>query len=125
MKALIITLIVVTLAAGPAMAQEVDTASVWRTFAGHLEVGAAVKMRLRNGQAFRATLVQARPDVLLVQPKTRIAVPVQPVAYDAIVSIDRERTGGMGPGKAAAIGVAAGAATFVGVLLILFATFDD
>jgi hypothetical protein len=46
-------------------------------------------VRLRNGQKFRATLIDAREDVLLLQPKTRVPVPVQPVSYDAIVSLEQ------------------------------------
>lgn len=108
-----------------AVAQAADTASVWRTFASRIEVGAPIKVSLGTGQTFKATLVDARPDVLLVQPKTRVAVPVQPIAYDAIVSIERERPGGIGGGKAALIGVASGAATFFGILFIMLAAIDD
>jgi hypothetical protein len=53
-------------------------------------------------------------DVLLL-PKTRVPVPVQPVPYDAIQSLELHRPG-MSGGKIAAIGIASG----VGACLLLF-----
>lgn len=124
MRTLIIALIVSMLVTAPAAAQAVDTATVWRTFAERVEVGAAIKVRLRNGRSFTATLVAAQPDALLVQPRTRAAVPVQPIAYDAIVSIERHSSRGMSAAKAAAVGIASGAGTVLAVLFILFANLD-
>ena len=63
-------------------------------------------------------------EALLIQPRTRVPVPVQPVPYDAMASIERD-VPGMSVGKAAAIGVGAGAATFFGIFLILLAAFAD
>jgi hypothetical protein len=121
MKSVIVLFVVGMLCVQPAAAQVAETADLWRAFAEKVEVGSAVKVRLHNGQQFTATLVQARPDALLLQPKTRVAVPVQPVAYDSILSIERVRTGGIGPGKAAAIGVATGVGAFLATLLIFVA----
>jgi hypothetical protein len=97
---------------------------VWKTFASRLDVGVQLNVRLRNGERFRATLIDARDDVLLVQPKTRIPVPVQPIAYDAIVSLEQVK-GGIGAGKAVGIGVASGVGAFLGTLLLIFATIGD
>ena len=97
---------------------------VWRTFAQKLEAGAPVVVRLQNGQRFKATLIDARADALLLQPRTRRPVPVQPVSYDAIQLLERERRDGMGAAKAAAIGVAAGAAAFLAIIGILAAAVD-
>ena len=66
---------------------------VWKTFASRIDVGVQLNVRLRNGQKFRATLIDAREDVLLLQPKTRVPVPVQPVAYEAIVSLEQVKGG--------------------------------
>ena len=107
------------------LAQAQDTSAMWRTFAEKIEVGARLTLRLRAGARFTATLVEARPDVLLVQPRTRLAVPVRPVPYDDIVSIEREKGGGVSAGKAAAIGVASGVGTFFAVLFILVASIGD
>jgi hypothetical protein len=97
---------------------------VWKTFASRIDVGAQLNVRLRDGQRFRATLIEAREDALLVQPKTRVPVPVQPVAYDAIVSLEQAK-GGIGAGKAVAIGVATGVGAFFGTLLIMLAAVSD
>lgn len=123
----VIAILVVLMTVQPlvASAQVPQTAQVWRTFAEKVEVGARIKVRLQDGRRVNATLVQATPDALLIQPRTRVPVPVQPVPYEAIASIERDAPGSMSAGKAALIGVATGAATFFGIFLILIATIDD
>ena len=100
------------------------TTDVWRSFAERIAVGTELNVRLNNGQRFRATLVGAQHDVVLLQPKTRIPVPVQAVAYDSILRIE-PRKPGQGVGKAVAIGVAAGVGTFFGVMALLVAAVGD
>ena len=125
MKFVIVLCVVAMIAVQPAAAQVAQTADLWRAFAGKVEVGASVKVRLHDGRKFTATLIQAQHDALLLQPKTRLPVPVQPVLYESIVSIERVRGGGIGAGKAAAIGVATGVGAFLGTLLIFMAAIDD
>ena len=119
---LTVVLLVVLLA--PAGVRAQAHADVWKTFASRIDVGAQLNVRLRNGQRFRATLIEAREDALLLQPKTRVPVPVQPVAYEAIVSLEQAK-GGIGAGKAAAIGVATGVGAFFGTLLVMLAAVSD
>ena len=97
---------------------------VWRAFAEKIEVGARLKVHLRDGRRVTATLIQARPDGVLLQPRTRIPVPVQQVPYRDIVSMERDEGRGIGVGKAIAIGVASGVGAFFGTLLILVAALD-
>src|SRR5688572_18685853 len=97
---------------------------VWKSFASRIDVGVQLNVRVRDGQRFRATLIDAREDVLLLQPRTRVPVPVQPVAYDAIVSLEQVK-GGMNAGKAAAIGVASGVGAFFATMLIIIAAVSD
>jgi hypothetical protein len=97
---------------------------VWKAFASRIDVGAHLNVRLRNGQRFRATLIDAREDMLLLQPKTRVPVPVQPIPYDSIVSLEQVK-GGVGAGKAVAIGVAAGVGAFFGTMLVILAAVGD
>ena len=97
---------------------------VWRGFVENVDPGTEINVRLRDGKRFRAILVGARPDSVLLQPKTRITVPVQSVPYDAIASLER-RPKGMGAGKAAAIGVGSGVAVFFGIMAIVFAAYSD
>ena len=100
------------------------TENVWRSFVEKVAVGTELQVRLASGQRFRATLIGVRDDAVLMLPKTRVPVPVQPVPYGEIVALERTRHG-MGAGKAAAIGVATGAGTVFAILAILFATLDD
>jgi hypothetical protein len=123
----LMTVVMILLLAAPGQtvwAQTTPDADVWRTFASRLDVGSRVKLRLRNGQRFSATLIQAAPDDLVIQPRTRTPVPVQRVPYDAIVLLERDDAQGIGAGKAVAIGVAAGVATFLGILLFIVASLD-
>ena len=98
--------------------------AVWRQFAQKLGSGSEVNVRLENGQRFAATLIDARADALVLQPRTRRPVAVQPISYDAIVLLERRDRHGMGAAKAAGIGIAAGAGTFLAVLAIFAATLD-
>ena len=117
-------LIAITLMlAAPAQGQQL-TSDVWRAFAQKLDAGSEVTVRLQNGQRFRATLIEARSDALVLQPRTRRPVPVQPVAYEAITSLERYENRGGGIGKAIAIGAAVGAGAFLAILAILAATLD-
>ena len=127
MMRLIATLLAILLAV-PVAAQNAATADanadVWRTFASKIDVGSRVRVQLAGGQRFSAILIQAAPDELLLQPRTRVPVPVQHVAYGTIVSMEREGQGGIGVGKALAIGVVGGVAAFFGAVLIAVAAFD-
>ena len=124
MKCMAIVLMVTTLAAPGVSAQVSAEPEVWRAFAQRLEVGSRVEVNLDAGQRVVATLIEAGEVGLLVQPRTRVPVPVVRIAYDRIVSIERDKARGIGAGKAVAIGVASGVGAFLGTLLILIATID-
>jgi hypothetical protein len=98
---------------------------VWRDFIAKVDIGTELDVHLQNGQHFKATLLGTRDDAVLLQPKTRVTVPVQAVPFDAIARLGPRRGGGMGAGKAALIGIASGAATFLAIVAIVFATIDD
>ena len=125
MRPLIAIAMIISLALSPAAAQGTADADVWRTFAEQLDVGARIRVRLVDGERVTATLVQAAPDQLLLQPITRQPVPVQRVRYDQIVSIERDEQRGVSAAKAAAIGVASGVGAFFGVMLIFLAVALD
>jgi hypothetical protein len=82
-------------------------------------------VRLQEGKRFRAVLVGVREDAVLLQPRTRVPVPVQAVPYDAIAAMERREGGGIGAGKAAAIGVATGVGSFFAMMLIMLAIVAD
>ena len=120
----LIALIIVVALVSPAAAQTTSNPDVWRAFATKIDVGSRVRVRLADGKRFTATLIQAAPADLVVQPRTRVPVPVQRVPYEAIVSLERDEARGIGAGKAVAIGVAAGVGAFLGTLLLVIATID-
>jgi hypothetical protein len=125
--AYLLTVLLVVGAATPLLAQSVgaiDDARVWRSFAGKLEVGTAIKLRMRDGRTVKATFIEAREEVIIVQPKSRVVVPVQPLAYDAIVGVERDDKPSQNAAKAIGIGVASGVGTFLGILLFAMATWD-
>jgi len=99
-------------------------ADVWRSFAEKIDVGTELQVRLHEGKRFRATLVGFEDGALLLQPKTRVSVPVQSVPYDAIASLERTKDG-IGVGKATAIGFGTGIASFWGMMFLLLAMWDD
>lgn len=109
----------------PLSARAQVPADVWRTFVQNVDTGSELMVRLQDGTRFRATLVGVRDDGALLQPKTRLAVPVQLVPYAAIASIERRQAGGIGAGRAAAIGVAAGVGTFFLMLFVTLAVVSD
>ena len=124
MRLAIVVVLLVALVSAPGFAQAPAQGEVWRTFAERVDVGARIRVRTRDGQRVTATLVQASPEALLLQPRTRTPVPVQRVPYDAIASIERDDQRGIGAGKAVAIGVGSGAGAFFGILLFMLAALD-
>ena len=106
---------------GPALAQ--DAANAWRTVARAIEPGREVQVRLVSGQRFTATFVEARDTGVMLQPKTRVPVPVQEVPYADIVSLEQRK--GSNTGKIVAIGIATGAGVFLAIIGILAAAYSD
>jgi hypothetical protein len=122
-RAAVAVLVVTVLLPSAGRADALDTAGAWRSLASRIDAGSQVNVQLRSGQRFRAVLVEAEPDAIVLLPKTRLAVPVQKVRYEEIAALER-REAGTGVGKAVAIGVAAGGAAFLGMLLIALGTVD-
>lgn len=116
--------LMLTLAVIPAAAQSGSDASAWRALAERLDAGAAIEMRLRDGRHFKATFIEARPEGIVVQRKTRIPVKVEPINYASIASMSRAQPSNLSAGQIAGIALgSAGAA--IGVLwLIALATLD-
>ena len=119
----IITALLVVLMAVQSVAAQ-TTADVWRSFAERVDVGTELNVRLNDGRRMRATLVGVRADAVLLQPKTRIPVSIQAVAYDSIVRME-PRKAGHSAGKAVAIGVATGVGAFFGIMLLIVAAVAD
>jgi hypothetical protein len=122
----LLTFVLVLVLVLPTRAETQVPDNVWRTVATKIDVGSEINVRLRNGQRFRATLVEARDQSVWLQPRTRVPVPVQEVSYSDILLLERRAKGsGMGAAKAAAIGVASGVGAFFAVAAILVAAIGD
>lgn len=117
-----ITALIVLLVAPRVTAQ--TTSEIWKSFAEQKNVGTELKVRMNDGRRFRATLVGIRDSAMLVQPRTRIPVPIQAVPFEDVNQIERTRPG-IGAGKAVAIGVATGVGTFFGILAIMLSVVSD
>jgi len=116
------TALILFLAAQSVAAQ--TSSEIWRSFAEKVDVGTELNVRLNNGRRFRATLVGVRDNAMMVQPKTRIPVPIQAVPYEDVLQIERTRSG-IGAGKAVAIGVAAGVGAFFAVVALFMGIAGD
>ena len=116
------TALILFLAAHSVAAQ--TSSEIWRSFAEKVDVGTELNVRLNNGRRFRATLVGVRDNAMMVQPKTRIPVPIQAVPYEDVMQIERTRSG-IGAGKAVAIGVAAGVGAFFAVVALFMGIAGD
>ena len=124
-RVLVLVVVCALIVPATGVAQTSNDANVWRAFVEKVPIGTELNVRLRNGQRFRATIVQPSADAVTVLPKTRLPVPVQSVAYEEIVSLERRQHSGISGGKAAAIGVASGAGGFFGAMLIVLALVGD
>ena len=72
-----------------------------------------------------ATLLQVIPDAIILQPKTRAAVPPQRVPFDQIETLEVDQGKGMGIGKAVAIGAGVGAGAWLALMAFAFAVLGD
>ena len=124
MKIFAVLMLIATVGAHGAFAQAAPQDDIWRAFAQTIDAGARVKVRLHDGQRVTATLIRADPEEMLLQPRTRIPVPVQRIAYEQIALLERDEARGIGAGKAVALGIASGVGAFLGTLLIVIATID-
>jgi hypothetical protein len=122
--AAVLVLIVLLALPHPVFAQSSD-AQIWRSFVEKIDLGTTLKVRLKEGQRVKATLVQVSSEAIVLKPKTRVPVPPQSVPWSAIESIEIDRPGGIGPGKAIAIGIASGVGAFFGMVFIALAMVAD
>jgi|GraSoiStandDraft_8_1057269.scaffolds.fasta_scaffold1200523_1 hypothetical protein len=121
---IVLVALLVVVAALPSSAQTIDDASAWRLLAEKLDPGTAVDLRLRDGHHFKATFIAARGDVLVVQRKTRIPVPVEAVQYESVASLARVSDTGMSAGKVTAIALGSAGAAIGVFFLVLLASLD-
>ena len=118
------TLLVVLAFTRPMLAQPAPTdAERWRAFTQHLEAGARIEVRLRDGTSVRGALVSVDETALQVLPHTRVELPVRSVAFREIDFIDRWHQGWM-PGTKTLVAIGVGFGVFLTVAAIVFASYD-
>jgi hypothetical protein len=85
-----------------------------------LPAGSTVKVEMTNGKSIKGTLMSATETSIVVQRNTRIPEEPVTIALPDVARVTLE-TGHGNPGRAIAIGAAAGAGAAVGAILILAA----
>ena len=120
--ALAIALVVVS--ARPGFAQSSYEATAWRTLAEKLDAGVTLDVRLRDRRHFKATFIDARPDALVVQRKTRLPVPVELIPYESIASMARAERSSLTAAKVAGIALGSAGAVIATFYVILLAYGD-
>jgi hypothetical protein len=83
-----------------------------------LPIGSRVNVALRSGERLDAVLIAVEESIVVLMPRTRIPEPERRVAMNEIARIELHASEGMGAGKAILIGVAAGGAAMLTILLI-------
>jgi hypothetical protein len=109
-KHLVPTVLVLTITAGFASAQERAPESAWAGVAEGLGQGTLVKLRTKDGERMTGTLVLLTPSGIVLQPSTRIPVAAREVPYADIESLQRTRKPVMSPGAKVLLGAGIGAA---------------
>ena len=95
----------------------------WYSYAEKLPIGATVRMRTTDGKRHTAVLALVDRDGITVELKSRIPEPARRISYDQIQQLEL-KTNGSSIAKAAAVGSAIGAGTFLGLLALVFASWD-
>ena len=106
---------------GPATVRSSD---YWSKYAEKLPIGSTIRVRTSDGKRTTAVLAIVDESGITIEPKTRRPESPRHIPFDQLQQLELKQNG-MGPGKAVAIGVATGAATFFGILLLVFATVGD
>lgn len=100
------------------------TAGYWYSYAEKLPIGATVRVRTIDGKRHTAVLSLVERDGITVEMKSRIPEPARRIAYDQIQQLELKTANGASMAKAAAVGAAIGAGTFVSLLALLAASWD-
>ena len=104
---------------------EAERVAVLRQYVERLPVGGRVRVQTVDGGRWSATLLSADHQRVVLQPRGRLTEPARAIPIASLQLIEPEAHSGNNQLlKAVAVGVATGAATFVTMLLIVFATID-
>jgi hypothetical protein len=98
--------------------------AVLAEFAKQLPLGTRVRART-DDRTIRGTLLKVTDTSVFVQPRTRLAEPLQEITFNQLLALEQDIPGSGNAGRTAAIAAAAAAGATLGVLLILAAIFSD
>ena len=138
-RTFILLLITTLTAAGPVAAQtprgerreispsifQLSDAEIWRGIAQGIPAGSAVRIRVARGERIHAVLMAVNEEGIVIKPKGRLPEPARMVAFRDIDILEVDQHRGLSAGKAAAIGIGAGAAGGLAFLLVMLAAFAD
>jgi hypothetical protein len=104
---------------------DAERAAVMRDYVGQLPAGSRIKVETTDGTRFTGTLLSVDRDRVVVQPHGRLAEPSRALPIASLRVVEPAPAGANGSlGKAIAIGVVAGAASFLAMLLVALAAVD-
>ena len=89
-----------------------------------LPLGTSVKVDRATARTLRGTLLKVNEGTLIVQPRTRVAVPPVEVPLSDVTRVTVETGNGNSLAKSIGVGLAAGAGAAAAVILILIAALD-
>lgn len=96
----------------------------WYSYAEKLPIGATVRVRTSDGKRHTVVLTVVDRDGITVESRSRIPEPARRITYDDIQQLELKTANGASMAKAAAVGAAIGAGTFVGLLALFAASWD-
>jgi hypothetical protein len=109
--------------AGQGVAVE-RTPEYWFSYAEKLPIGSTVRVRTTDGARRTAVLALVDRDGITIELKSRIPEPARRIRYEQIEQLELKTANGASMAKAAGVGAAIGAGTFVGLLMLLAANWD-
>lgn len=96
------------------------------SYAHQLPAGSRVKVRMKSGESFKATLMGVEGDEAIVKPRTRHPSPERRVALADVEFIEPEPTGQSGStSRVVGISVAVAAGSVAAIILLLNALYND
>jgi hypothetical protein len=115
-------------ASGPGLAVDLQAPGMDRAvlvdYLQRLPAGTRVRVERIEGTSFRGTLMRASPQSIVVQKHTRLPEAPISVSVDQLARVTLDSTGSS-IAKTIGIGVASGAATSLGVFLLLLMLYGD
>ena len=96
----------------------------WFAYASKLPIGSTVRVRTLDGTRVTAVLAVVDDESITLELKTRIPEPPRRISFDQLEQLELSPKG-PSIGRSIATGVAVGAGTFLGVLLIIMAASWD